>query len=1849
MTQHRPSLIRRTAARLGQLWKRRRELDRRRARRQAFLFEPLESRHLMASDPTLAALPNIVLNGGSPQWVPLDGFDDDGGTLVFTATSSNPSLVTPTIPTGNSSLKMTVASFGDMYFQLFEHLTPRVTSRIKQLVESGFYDDTATNTITFHRILNDFVIQAGDPTGTGSGGSTLGDFDDQFHADLQHNRSGLLSMAKTTDDTNDSQFFITEERNESQFITLTGNPTGGTFTLTYFDQVTPAITFSNSANFTTIASSIQAALEGLTRIGAGNVVVTHDPARNQQGQITENRRWKVEFTGALAHQEVVNLTAADNLTGGTSPAVSITEQKSARHLDFNHSIFGILTQGESVRDAISNVTTNSSGTPANPPVISGIDVIVDPENGAMLLKAAEGASGEAEITVRITDPEGNFTERTFHVVVAPDAINGAPFLGEIGQIRATVGQQVQIPLTATDVEGQAFLFAAAKPSGNAVNYTITNVNAQGEINDGTSVVKINAPAGFVGTFNVLVGVRASAATDTGDTFDTQVVAVTVAPAAPTSIDLVAASDTGFSNTDNITNASSLNFTIAGVTSGAVVKLKRGDEVLAQGTAAGTSITLNIPSSATLGDGTHSLRATQTVSSIESDLSATLALTIDTTPPAEFTSTPPTEATVALPLEYDSAAPGEGTAGFVYSLTSAPVGAIINGVSGLVNWTPAANQVGNHVFQVVATDPAGNTRQQTLNITVDEGVPAKIDVTLTLTRPDGSPLTSLNTNQDFVLHMFVEDFRNEHQFIRLDGGPTGGTFTLTFGTETTAPIAFDNAGDFTALAASIRTALEALAGIAPGDIVVTHDPQRNASNEITENRRWKVEFTGALAHQEVTNLTGNAAGLTGGSGHAVSIQESLEPAGVASVYVDILFDPAKAEVTGPITYGTLYQLFKSGSTAIPGLIDELGAFGQISGPIGPGKFEMASIPMKARQAGLLSFTTNPTDDPAARPAGVYLENEEVPFEEIRFGTTSIMINQAALTFQAVNDTVNVNEDAQNQTLNPLSNDTINQGSGNVLTIQSFGQTSNGGTVQITQNGTRLSYTPASNFFGTETFSYTVQNQNGDTSTATITVQVQPQNDAPTAVDDTFNVPEDSQQFALDVLANDQITPDANETKKVSAVTQPASGGTVAVGPNGNSVTFNAANNFLGKVTYSYTLSDGNGGTDTATVTLTVTESNDNPIAGNDTTTVGEDSTGNVINVLANDTFAPDTNETLSVTGVTTGSNGGSITLGQNGANVVYTPAANFQGTETFSYTLSDGNGGTATGIVTVTVTNANNDPPTANNDTLNAFKNAPNVLDVLANDTSAPDPTEALTIDSVTQPAHGTVAITNNGTRVTYTPTTDYTGPDSFTYVIKDPTGALSQTATVNLTVLEFIPSSLAGFVYFDVDNDGVKDPRELAISGVTITLTGTDFNSAAVNQTLKTGADGSYKFDGLAPGNYTISQTQPAFVLDGKEKVGSQGGTSTQNDKIVIANLVQNTTGVDNNFGERGRQSSLITLRDFFSRSSRHNVTAALDSAGAMLWQSVKGNPFQGFTNPLVSLVNNQIKVEGTNGSSQPVAANLPLSDTRVRMLGTSGTSKLFQIASFNLANPTNNTPPTAVNDSFTATEDTALNVAVANGVLKNDTDPNATQQLSAVVVTQPDHGTLTLNANGSFLYTPTANYSGPDSFTYRASDGIAQSAPATVNITVTAVNDAPVAADNSHNATQDTALNVDQATGVLANDTDAEGTALTATIVAQPQHGTVTLNANGSFVYTPTTGYTGPDSFTYRASDGPAQSAPATVNITVAATGGGEGEAEGEGGSQSAAAAALLAFLASQDDDESDSLLGPSADWAAAVDQALS
>ena len=189
--------------------------------------------------------------------------------------------------------------------------------------------------------------------------------------------------------------------------------------------------------------------------------------------------------------------------------------------------------------------------------------------------------------------------------------------------------------------------------------------------------------------------------------------------------------------------------------------------------------------------------------------------------------------------------------------------------------------------------------------------------------------------------------------------------------------------------------------------------------------------------------------------------------------------------------------------------------------------------------------------------------------------------------------------------------------------------------------------------------------------------------------------------------------------------------------------------------------------------------------------------------------------------------------------------------------------------------------------------------------------------------------------------------------------------------------------------------------------------------------------------------------------------------------------------------------------------------------------------------------------------------------------------------------PPVAVNDSFSTAEDTPLNVA-APGVLANDTDPDSVT-LTAVLETNVASGTLSLNANGSFTYAPAANFNGNVSFTYRASDGTTTSAPATVSIAVTAGNDPPAAANDSYTTAEDTPLNI-AAPGVLANDTDPDGGALTAVLETNVASGTLSLNANGSFTYTPAANFNGNVSFTYRANDGTVTSAPATVSITVTA-----------------------------------------------------
>jgi VCBS repeat-containing protein len=173
--------------------------------------------------------------------------------------------------------------------------------------------------------------------------------------------------------------------------------------------------------------------------------------------------------------------------------------------------------------------------------------------------------------------------------------------------------------------------------------------------------------------------------------------------------------------------------------------------------------------------------------------------------------------------------------------------------------------------------------------------------------------------------------------------------------------------------------------------------------------------------------------------------------------------------------------------------------------------------------------------------------------------------------------------------------------------------------------------------------------------------------------------------------------------------------------------------------------------------------------------------------------------------------------------------------------------------------------------------------------------------------------------------------------------------------------------------------------------------------------------------------------------------------------------------------------------------------------------------------------------------------------------------------------------------------------VLANDADPDG-DPLSIASTPSALHRAVTVNSNGTLHYTPEANSNGTDAVTYNDGDGSFTST-AHVTVTLTSVNDAPVANADAYSAAKNGKLTV-TGSGVLANDTDPDGGIHTASVVSEPLHGTLQLNADGTFTYTPNRNYTGIDSFTYRDSDG-LLSPTANVTITV----GGTQPANGHGG----------------------------------------
>ncbi len=420
-----------------------------------------------------------------------------------------------------------------------------------------------------------------------------------------------------------------------------------------------------------------------------------------------------------------------------------------------------------------------------------------------------------------------------------------------------------------------------------------------------------------------------------------------------------------------------------------------------------------------------------------------------------------------------------------------------------------------------------------------------------------------------------------------------------------------------------------------------------------------------------------------------------------------------------------------------------------------------------------------------------------------------------------------------------------------------------------------------------------------------------------------------------------------------------------------------------------------------------------------------------------------------------------------------------------------------------------------------------------------------------------------------------TTTDAFVYRVSS--GSATAQATVTVTVTPVNDPPVAATNSYSVNEDtllsvpapGVlgndSDPEGGPLTAVLVT--------GPANGALTLNADGSFSYKGKL--NFFGTDS---FTYQARDAAGALGGAATV---AIAVNPVNNDPPVSVADSYSTPQSTPLTV------AAPGVLANDYDPDGQPLTAQLRGTP-----------ANGTVSLKATGGFTfTPTPGFVGTASFQYRAQSPANTSNRSgnTVTVTITVTGTANTPPLAANDSFTTAEDTPLSVS-APGVLANDSDPEGAP-ITAVLVAGPASGTVTLSANGSFTYTPAANFSGSVSFTYRASDGSVTSNVATVTIGVTPVNDAPVATADTYSVAVGGTLSL-AAPGVLANDADPDGGPLTAALIAGTTKGSLTLNADGSFTYVQSAAVTAPttDSFTYQATDGALTSPAVTVTITIAA-----------------------------------------------------
>jgi Bacterial Ig domain len=687
-----------------------------------------------------------------------------------------------------------------------------------------------------------------------------------------------------------------------------------------------------------------------------------------------------------------------------------------------------------------------------------------------------------------------------------------------------------------------------------------------------------------------------------------------------------------------------------------------------------------------------------------------------------------------------------------------------------------------------------------------------------------------------------------------------------------------------------------------------------------------------------------------------------------------------------------------------------------------------------------------------------------------------------------------------------------------------------------SGWLFQYTPTLGYVGSDTFTYTIQDQSGELSnTGTINIMVTPVvNIPPVGFSGSYTLFEDGSRSAT--LSGSDAN---NDILSFSATILPLHG-TLSLTSSGD-FTYTPNPNYNGSDSFQFVAFDGQANSTPEDISFTITPIPDIPVVADDTVLVPKDGNSTIL-ALQNDTDAdnPYQPQTLTITGYTLPLNG---TLSVVGTGFLYTPTLGFSGTDSFQYSIADqDNNLSNTGTVDITVSPVNQ-PPVASTDVFTGSEDT-----VLTATLSGSDP-EGMPISYILDaaPINGTLDLSITGS-FTFTPNPNFFGSVVFFYHVSD--GILSSpgvAVTLNITSVNDTPVA---------NNDTVNAVEDTPITLTGLLLNDTDADTGAI----------------LAIGSIVTSPLQGTAVLTGTNLIDY-----TPNPNFCGTDMfTYNTQDEFSAISSTATVNILVSCENdtpILTDSSWTATGNIMTNSGNMLVASLPSTDPDGDILTFTLLSNTATGVF-TFTSSGII--------TYVPPLGFSG-SDIFTYTAFDgfltgatvtgtiiIAPNTYNVIPQSFALSFSGTEDTLITGTLTGVDVEND-------PLSYALASTGAHGVVTVLSWGTFTYLPNLNYNGGDSFTYTVSDPFGTSIPTTVTLTLSPVNDAPVVSSDSGTFIEDSSNNV---LSPLLNDIDPDGDMLSFTWNFTSMYGTVSQSWQ-QLIYTPNPNSRYTDIINYSVTDG--------------------------------------------------------------------